>query len=144
VLIQGQSVEWQHTVGENDVRQFAMISHDHNPLHLDADYASRTRFGRPIVHGALLISYLSAVMAEKLPGPGSIYLVQHAEFCHPVYINDTVTVRIRVQEVRPSGKVTLEQTVTVGDQVVLKGYAMVLLDSRFHPENGGVGVGEAG
>ena len=127
-VVVGQYAEMQETVTPEAVAAFAQLSHDNNPLHMDAAYAARTRFGRRIVHGALVSSYISALMATELPGPGSIYLVQHTEFLRPVFLNETVIVRVTVREVKPNGRVTLDQVLRVGDRPVVTGYAIVLID----------------
>lgn len=123
----GQYAEVHHRITADEVKDFARISGDHNPLHLDPEYAARTQFGERIVHGAFVASYLSALMANELPGPGTIYLVQHTEFRAAVFFDDTVTVRVTVREVRPSGRITLDNVVRVGDREVITGYAVVLV-----------------
>lgn len=124
----GQHVESHHMVDEALVQKFADLSGDHNPLHLNAQYAAKTRFGRPIAHGALLMSFVSALLGEKLPGPGAIYLSQTAKFKAPVYVGESVDVAIRVANVRTNGIVTLEHQAKVGDRVVLEGESVILYE----------------
>ncbi len=69
-LTVGQTAETSRVVGEADIEAFAEVSGDHNPVHLDEDYAKTTTFGQRIAHGMLSASFLSAVIAGKLPGPG--------------------------------------------------------------------------
>ncbi|PSN81709.1 enoyl-CoA hydratase [Candidatus Marsarchaeota G1 archaeon OSP_D] len=87
------------TFTEKDIKTFAELSGDTNPLHLDTEFAKRTRFGRPIVHGFLTASLISAVLGTKLPGPGSIYLEQKIRFLKPVYIGDSVTAEVVITEI---------------------------------------------
>ena len=94
----GQTAEYSKTVSENDVRLFAAVSGDINPVHLDADYAATTDFKEPIAHGMLTGALVSAALAMVLPGPGSIYLGQSLRFTLPVKIGDTVTITLTVRE----------------------------------------------
>ena len=95
----GQSAEMQKTVMEDDITAFAKVSGDYNPVHLDEEAAKKTMFGGRIAHGMLGASVISAAIAMKLPGPGSIYLAQSLRFTKPVRIGDTVTARVEVLEV---------------------------------------------
>lgn len=124
----GQSVASRHVVDEALVRQFADVSGDHNPLHLNKEFARKTRFGRPIAHGALIMSIISALLGERLPGPGAIYLSQTASFKAPVYVGDTVEVSVRVHQVRQNGVITLTHEAKVGEQLVLDGQSVILFE----------------
>lgn len=101
VFEEGQSGSLTRTVTSEDVDAFARISGDVNPIHLDAEYASRTRFGRRIAHGMLAVSYISAVLGSRFPGPGAVYLSQNVSFLKPVYLGDTVTATVTVSKYRP-------------------------------------------
>lgn len=92
----GQTATYTKTIGENDIVQFAVVSGDANPVHLDAAFAATTQFGERIAHGMLTGAIISAALAMKLPGPGSIYLSQSLRFTAPVTIGDQVTVRLEV------------------------------------------------
>lgn len=94
----GQTVTREYTITESEVRDFADASGDHNPLHLDEEYAQGTRFGRRIAHGMLLGSYISALIGMELPGEGTIYMKQELNFLRPVYYGDVIRVEIRVEE----------------------------------------------
>src|SRR5215471_21098718 len=83
------------TITEDDILLFALVSGDHNPIHLVADYAERSLFGKRIAHGFLIGSLISAVLGNDLPGPGSIYLGQTLRFLAPIHIGDTVTVSVK-------------------------------------------------
>ena len=78
----------------DDVLAFAEVSKDKNPLHTDSVYCRQTRFGKPIVHGALLFSHFSRVFGTIWPGEGSVYLKQNLEFLRPIFVGDDVTLEI--------------------------------------------------
>ncbi len=104
----GQRARSSKTLTEEDVLAFARASGDVNPLHLDAEYAASTRFGRRIVHGMLVASLISSVQANELPGPGNLYVRQDLRFLAPVFIDDTVTAEVEVVAVaRDRNRVTM-------------------------------------
>jgi 3-hydroxybutyryl-CoA dehydratase len=124
----GDAAEMSKTITDADVRAFAELTGDHNPVHLDEEYAATTRFGRRIAHGMLSASLVSAVIANELPGRGSVYLSQTLQFVAPVFLGDTVTARVTVTKLREDKPiVTLEIVCTNqrGEQL-LKGEAVVL------------------
>jgi hypothetical protein len=86
----GMFAEVRRVVTAADVAAYAALLGDANPLHLDADFAARTAWGRPIAHGMLTASFVSTVLGTKLPGPGAIYLSQTLRFKAPVRAGDTV------------------------------------------------------
>ncbi|MHA2299098.1 MAG: MaoC family dehydratase [Candidatus Hodarchaeales archaeon] len=90
----GQKASLVRTISEEDIQQFAEISGDHNPIHLDEDYARTTIFEGRIAHGILTAAFISTVIANQLPG--SIYLRQTMNFKKPVRIGDTITVKVEV------------------------------------------------
>jgi acyl dehydratase len=96
----GQSASLSKVFTQQDVEAFASISGDTNPVHLDADYAAKTFFKRPIVHGMLTAGLISAALGTKLPGPGAIYLGQVLNFRSPVYIGEQITVTIKIVEIK--------------------------------------------
>ena len=112
------------------MRAFAEVSGDHNPVHLDDDYARRTVFRGRVAHGMLLGAHISAVLGENLPGPGAIYLSQTLQFEHPVRIGVDITVRVEVVGIDEQGKATLATVCTVDDQVVARGEAVVVPPRR--------------
>ena len=111
------------------VRRFAAASGDHNPLHLDEEFAKGTRFGKRIAHGMLSASLISAVLANDLPGQGSIYLGQSLQFVAPVFPGDTVTARVTVTSIREDKPIIKLETVCTNqrDEVVVRGEATVLV-----------------
>jgi 3-hydroxybutyryl-CoA dehydratase len=125
----GDSAEITKTIEETDIQAFAEVTGDHNPIHLDEAFAKTTRFGRRIAHGMLSASLISAVLANKLPGEGSIYLGQTLEFRAPVFPGDEITARVTVREIRDNKPIVKLETVCVNqrDEVVIRGEATVLL-----------------
>ena len=99
-LAQGQTASYTKTVTEQDIQLFAVVSGDVNPVHLDSDYAATTPFKGRIAHGMLTGAIVSAAIALRLPGPGTIYLGQDLRFRLPVRPGDTLTVNLDVVELR--------------------------------------------
>ena len=126
----GQAAEFTKTITETDVVLFAGITGDLNPAHVDQIWAQASRFGGRIAHGMLSASFISTVLAMKLPGPGTIYLSQNLRFTGPVRIGDTVTARVEVAEVMPKRRVRLTTTVRTHDGTqVIEGEAVVIAPS---------------
>jgi 3-hydroxybutyryl-CoA dehydratase len=127
----GMSAVFSRRIGEADVIKFAEVSGDDNPVHLDEEYARQTHFGGRIVHGILSAGLISAAIAAKLPGPGTIYLKQNLKFCAPVRIGDVVEAKVTVAEIiAERNRVVLTTTCTVGDTIVIDGDALVLPPKR--------------
>ncbi len=95
----GDSDSFTKTVTEADVYNFAGVSGDFNPAHINETYAKDTMFKGRIAHGVLSVSFISTVIGTLLPGPGSIYLSQEVKFVKPVYFNDTITATCTVTEI---------------------------------------------
>jgi acyl dehydratase len=102
----GERATWTRTITADDVEAFARFSGDRNPLHFDAAFAARTRAGGLIVQGGLTTALFNALVAEVLPGPGSVFL--HQEWAYPagVPIGDTVTAEAEVVEARADKPIT--------------------------------------
>ena len=127
-LIPGQAAEFTKTVTETDVVLFAGITGDLNPAHVDEPAAARGRFGGRVAHGMLTASFISTVLAMRLPGPGTVYLQQTLRFTRPVRIGDTVTARAELLELLPKGRARFATTCRNQDgQTVVEGEAVVLL-----------------
>lgn len=119
------------TVTDADIEGFARVSTDHNPVHLDEDYARDTMFSGRIAHGMLTASLISAVIGEQLPGHGAVYLGQTLKFLAPVRPGDRVEAAVTVTEIDHSRRrVSLDCACKVGETTVLKGEALVLAPSR--------------
>jgi len=126
----GMSGSVSKTVTEADIVLFAGVSTDVNPVHLDESYAKTTPFGGRIAHGMLSAGFISAVLANKLPGPGTIYLGQTLRFKAPVRPGDTVTATVTVKEVLVGKRRCILDTVcTVDGKVVIEGEATMLCTS---------------
>ncbi|MFN2234328.1 MAG: MaoC family dehydratase, partial [Anaerolineales bacterium] len=96
----GDSASLIKTFTENEVLTFASISGDHNPIHIDPQFAAESRFKRQIVHGMLTAGLISAILGMQLPGPGCIYLKQELNFRAPVYFDDTLKATVTVTKLR--------------------------------------------
>ncbi|MDG1008466.1 MAG: MaoC family dehydratase, partial [Amylibacter sp.] len=127
----GMSRSVSKTIGDKEIEMFAELSTDHNPVHMDEEYAQETIFQGRIAHGMLTAGLISAVIGEQLPGHGTVYLKQDLRFMAPVRPGDRVVAVVTVAEIDYSKRrVTLECACNVGDTVVLKGTALVLAPSR--------------
>ena len=115
------------TFTQVDVAAFAALVGDRNPVHLDADFAARAPFGRPIVHGLFVAALLSGLLGEDLPGPGTIYLAQSLRFVAPVFVGDTVTALAEVTAVRAEKRIVTLRTDCVlhEGETVITGEAVV-------------------
>jgi 3-hydroxybutyryl-CoA dehydratase len=106
----GERASLTKTVTESDVATFADLIGDHNPIHTDEEYARKSRFGKRVAHGVFTGGLISAVLGNKLPGPGSIYLSQQLEFLAPVFIGDTITAVVEVTAWRPEKRIITFKT----------------------------------
>lgn len=124
----GDTASRVRTISGQDIDLFAQACGDTNPIHLDDDYAATTPFGRRIAHGMLTASLVSAVLANELPGAGTVYLGQDLKFKAPVYIGDTITATVECIAYREDKRIaTFKTTCTNQDaKVVLEGEAVVL------------------
>lgn len=122
----GQRAERSRVVGPNDIALFTEISGDRNPLHYDAERAARTRLGGIVVQGGITTAILNAVVAEDLPGPGTVFLHVNWDFKAPVRPGDTITGQVEITKVRQDKPITeLSTRVLRGDgTVVLDGTAV--------------------
>lgn len=115
----GDVAERSRTVTAEDIRRFTAISGDRNPLHYDEDVAAASQFGEIVVQGGVTTAVLNAVVAEDLPGPGTVFLNVSWDFRAPVRPGDTITARVEVTAVRDDKPIThLATTVTRQDGVV--------------------------
>jgi 3-hydroxybutyryl-CoA dehydratase len=127
----GMSTSYGRTVTETDIANFAGVSGDTNPLHLNAEFAANTRFKQRIAHGMLSAAYISTLIGTRLPGPGCLYISQTLRFTAPVRIGDTVIATATVTDIDTTRRrVKLSTVCRVGDTVVVDGEAETLLESR--------------
>ncbi len=122
----GDTYRMRRVITEEDVRIFAELTGDDNPIHLDEEYARKTRFGRPIVHGALLIGYVSKMLGRDFPGHGSIAVSLSARFLRPTPVGSEVEFEAKIVEkiesrkhVRAKVYAYVEGKMTMGGEAVL-------------------------
>jgi len=123
----GDSAFFSKKITDTDIQQFADVSGDHNPLHLDDKFAKQTRFGRRIAHGMLGASLISAVIANELPG--SIYLGQTLKFVAPVFPDDTLTAKVTVVSIREDKPIVKLETICTNQhgETIIRGEATILI-----------------
>ena len=126
-IMVGDTASFTKTISESDIYQFAGITGDFNPVHVNAEYAKNSMFNERIAHGILTVGFISAVLGTKLPGQDTIYLSQNASFKGPVKIGDTVTAHVEVIEKKDSKNIIILKTTVTNqlDQVVVDGEAVV-------------------
>lgn len=124
----GDAVFMTKKIVDEDIRLFAKVSGDENPIHLDEAYAATTRFKHRIAHGHYVASMFSTLLGTQLPGQGSIYLSQSIKYMAPVYMNDDIKAEVKVVEINEErNRVTLETTAYNQDgTVVVKGVAEIM------------------
>jgi acyl dehydratase len=124
----GDEVETEVQVTNEMVLQFAEVTGDKNPVHIDEEYAKTTRFGRRIAHGMLSAGFISRALAMHL-GPGGIYLAQTLKFLNPVYIGDHLLIKLKVLNIREEKGIAVVETLVVkketGD-ICVKGEATIM------------------
>ena len=127
----GQTATLSKTITEADILMYSAISLDTNPIHLDEEAASHSRFGGRIAHGMLSAGLISALLGTRLPGPGTIYMRQSLTFKAPVRIGHTVRAIVEITDLNlPRKSVTLRTRCLVKDDVVIDGEAVVLVPTR--------------
>lgn len=120
----GMNVSYSQTITDEDVKSFAEISGDKNPVHLDEEYAEKSRYKKRIAHGLMTASYFSALFGTKIPGEGCVYVSQSLNFKRPVYIGDMVTATVEVTSVDLVKKRVFFKTICkVKNKVVTDGEA---------------------
>lgn len=127
----GMSRSLTKVIGTAEVRAFAEVSEDRNPLHLDEEVGKASMFGGCIAHGMLVGSLFSALLGERIPGHGTIYLGQNLKFRAPVKVGAEVTATVTVREInREKRRVTFDCDAQSGGKTVVQGEALVLAPSR--------------
>ena len=124
----GDTDSFTKTITEYDIVQFARLTGDFNPVHLDPEYAKTTPFKERIAHGILSGSIISTVLGMRLPGPNTIYLSQNFKFLLPVKIGDTIKAHVEVVEKRDEKKIIKLKTKVINQhqEVVVDGEAVVM------------------
>jgi 3-hydroxybutyryl-CoA dehydratase len=126
----GEKASLSRTVSESDIADFARISGDVNPVHVDEAYAHTTRFGGRIAHGMLTAGFISAVLGTRLPGPGGIYLSQALKFTAPVRAGDTITASAEVVAYREDKRIVTLKTECTNQrgEIVVAGEAVIMME----------------
>ena len=129
----GQRAFRSITLTADHVRAYAEMTGDHNPLHFDEEFTSKTKFGKLVVQGGLTTGLLHALVAMELPGPGTVFLSQNWKFTAPVFIGDTITAEAEVLSIHATKPVTQLKMIIrrQGGETVLDGEAWCY---TFHPE----------
>jgi 3-hydroxybutyryl-CoA dehydratase len=96
---EGDGFKWERHISADDVKQFAEIVGDQNPVHINAEFAEKSFFKKRIVHGAFLAGLISKVLGMDFPGQGTVYISQNSVFKRPVYVDTTVIVEVKVTQV---------------------------------------------
>ena len=124
----GDSASFAKTITEGDIMLYAGISGDFNPAHMDAESAKKGMVGQRIAHGMLSAGFISNVLGNYLPGPGTIYMGQELRFVKPVFIGDTVTATVTVKEkIEEKNRLKLDTVVTnQRGEAVITGTATVM------------------
>lgn len=124
----GMSASYSQTITDSDIKSFAGLSGDHNPVHVDREYAENSRFKKRIAHGLMSAGFFSAIFGTKFPGPGCVYVSQNLSFLRPVYIDDTVMATVTVSSVDvKKRRVFFDTTCTVKGKKVISGTAEIYI-----------------
>lgn len=124
----GMSVSYSQTVTDTDIKNFAAVSGDRNPVHLNEEYAEKSRYKRRIAHGLMTASYFSALFGTKIPGEGCVYVSQNLRFKKAIYLNDTVTATVIVTNVDLIKKRVFFRTICkVKNKIVTDGEAELFI-----------------
>lgn len=123
----GDRAEFTKTIAESDIYLYAGITGDLNPAHINETYAAKTFFKTRIAHGMLLGGFISAILGNHLPGPGTIYIRQELNFLAPVRISDTITARAEITEIIPEKNRVKLKTTCVNQEgtLIIEGEAIV-------------------
>ncbi len=124
-LTVGQKAIRSITLTAEHVKAYAEMTDDHNPLHFDESFASKTKFKKLVVQGGLTTGLLHALVAMDMPGPGTVFLSQNWKFTAPVFIGDTITAEAEILSIHPSKPVTQLKVVITRQpgETVLEGEA---------------------
>ena len=127
-LFVGQKVVFSEKIDESLLTDFAKLSGDFNPLHMDEDYALNTNFEKRVCHGMLLASFFSQLVGMYLPGKNSLYFSQSLNFRNPCFIGDEVTIEGEITEKKSNTKIiTIKTTISRGTTIIIDGTAKVIV-----------------
>jgi acyl dehydratase len=124
----GDFHEIKRAFSYDDVKLFSQLSTDFNPIHLDYEFSKSTVFGKPIVHGLLASSLFSSIIANTLPGPGSIYLNQTLSFKSPIFHDLPIIAKVEIISIREDKPIYELKTICINEQgdILIEGVAIVL------------------
>ncbi len=124
----GMKVSYSQTITDADIKTYAGVSGDHNPVHVSQEYAEQSRYGKRLAHGMISIGFFSALFGMRLPGPGCVYVAQNTKFKRPVYIDDTVTAVAEVTAISLENKrVFFSTNCYVKNKIVISGDAEIYI-----------------
>jgi 3-hydroxybutyryl-CoA dehydratase len=124
----GMTASYTQTITDHDIKSFAGLSGDHNPVHTSDEYIETSRFKRRVVHGFMPTTFFSGIFGTRLPGPGCLYVSQYVEFKRPIYIDDTVTATVEVLDIDISTRhIKFKTTCSVKNQIVIDGVADIFV-----------------
>ncbi len=127
----GMFAENRMVVSGDKINTFAELSGDFNPIHIDADFAATTMFGKRIAHGALSASLISAILGNDLPGPGAIFVELNMRFRRPAFIDDEIVARAEVAEINErTGRIKMKVSCSVYGKQIIRGNAGVIVPKR--------------
>jgi acyl dehydratase len=136
-LTEGQSVVVEHSYSQDDFDQFALLSGDDNPIHVDPEFAARTRFGRTVCHGMLLYSTICTVLGKHLPGPGVLQLWQELMFTSPTFAGEVMQFKIEVVEISDKDETAHLSTDIIHQDgtYACRGSTLVTMNPKHFPRN---------
>jgi 3-hydroxybutyryl-CoA dehydratase len=124
----GMTATYSQTITDSDIKSFADISGDNNPVHMNDNFAKNSRFGKRIAHGLLSASFFSAIFGTKLPGSGCVYVSQSLKFLRPVYLNDTVNASVTIKSIdKTKRRIFFDTICSVKGKKVISGEAEIYL-----------------
>ena len=127
-LFVGQKVTFSEKIDESLLVDFAKLSGDFNPLHMDEDYASNTNFEKRVCHGMLLASFFSQLVGMYLPGKNSLYFSQSLNFRNPCFVDDEVIIAVEITEKKSNTRIiTIKTTISRGTTIIIDGTAKVIV-----------------
>ena len=127
-LFVGQKVTFSEKIDELLLTDFAKLSGDFNPLHMDEDYALNTNFEKRVCHGMLLASFFSQLVGMYLPGKNSLYFSQSLNFRNPCFVDDEVTIAGEITEKKSNTRIiTIKTTISRGTTIIIDGTAKVIV-----------------
>lgn len=130
----GDNFKYEFIFTQSDVNIFAEISGDKNPIHIDNNFASKTIFGKPIIHGFLSGSIISKILGTDFPGPGTIYLSQEMKFLKPMFVQEKYICKVEITQINSVKNILTLSTSILNEEgkVTLDGQAVVLNKEIFN------------